>query len=319
MWGELGQAGTERPAGRMNHFTVYDPVKDRLLVLGGFDPYKPGGGCCTNPYQVFKDVWQLDLASDSWSQIGKLEQPLLAFTPIEVAFDGPRNRLVVVGAVFSESSGPAHNVAIDLASWKTTSLPAGPWPSAEWPLRVAFDAARGRIVVHAAYSINKLEGVWIFDVASSTWASVATKTQPEFRFHAPLIAAGAGRAFLFSGYDGETAPSDLWQLDVEGKSWSSVPMSQPPRGRWSHRGVFDPARGSLVGFGGERHGSKDQLETLLIDTSDFSLSEPTLSPAPSRRREHSMVLDTKRRRAIVYGGAFESKHVYDDVWALQLP
>jgi len=61
------------------------------------------------------------------------------------------------------------------------------------------------------------------------------------------------------------------------------------------------------------------LETMLIHRDTLQIDEPTLSPSPVRRRDHTLVLDTRRRRALMYGGAFESDHVFDDVWALQLP
>jgi hypothetical protein len=303
----------------MNHFSVYDRARDRLLVFGGYDPYKPEGGCCVDPYKLPLGVWQLDLETDTWSKLGALPHPMLSFMPIEVALDAPRNRLVVIGAVLTPHSGPAKNLAIDLSSWKVTPLPSGPWPGNEWPLRVAFDAGGQRVVVHAAYSINKVEGVWSLDLKSDTWTKVSTEVHPAFRFHAPLTGASAGRALLFSGYDGESAPTDLWELDVAGKKWRSIALKEFPRGRWSHRAVFDPVRRVLAVFGGSRHGSKKMLETLLIDLGARSTSEPTLTPAPERRRDHSMVLDTTRRRALVFGGAYESKHVYADVWALQLP
>ena len=315
-WEQLGAAGL-KPPGRMNHVAVYDDQKDRLLVLGGFDPYLPEGGCCTSPYQVHNDIWQLDLQTDTWTHVADLSAPLMAFNPTEVGLDRVKNRLVLVGVTQSEHYGPAVSLSVDLTSWSVTTLPAPP-TGGQWPLRVAFDAAGRRMVLHDGYSTAAVRGAWTFSLDSDTWTKLAVADGPALRYHAPLTGA-AGRALLFGGYDGDTVVADLWQLDLQGEKWTQLTLPAGLRGRWSHRAVFDVARDTLVVFGGSRHGSNEMLETMLIHRDTLQIDEPTLSPSPVRRRDHTLVLDTRRRRALMYGGAFESDHVFDDVWALQLP
>ena len=50
-----------------------------------------------------------------------------------------------------------------------------------------------------------------------------------------------------------------------------------------------------------------------------SVTARSLNPAPKAREDHTMVLDTRRRRALLYGGMHASTYVFQDVWALQLP
>ena len=44
-----------------------------------------------------------------------------------------------------------------------------------------------------------------------------------------------------------------------------------------------------------------------------------LMPAPGEHRDHTVVLDTVQRRALVFGGAEDSKRALNDTWALTLP
>ncbi len=87
-------------------------------------------------------------------------------------------------------------------------------------------------------------------------------------------------------------------------------------GRYSHRAVFEPARGTLAVLGGMVF-TLDR-DTLLLDP-ERGIDEPTLEPELPPRREHTAVFDAARRRAIVFGGAYQSERALDDTWALELP
>ena len=316
-WVELATDSGGPPA-RMNHFAFYDGDRDRMVVLGGFDPYLETGGCCRAEYVYYRDVWQLDLRSERWSQIGELERPLLSIYPTEAALDAPRRRVVIVGAVVNPNFGPIVNVALDLDRWGEAPLPAGPWPSGEWPLRAAHDAAAHRIVVHDAMYTAATLGLWVFDLTRDRWSTVEAMDAPIIRYHTQLIAAGRDRYLMYAGYGhpGERT-AELWALDLDGRRWSPVPLVDAPDGRWSHRVVFDAARDRLVVYGGML--LSIHQGTLFVDLGEPSTEDPHLDPEPDGRRDHSMVFDSRRRRALVFGGAHASDHTYGDTWALELP
>jgi len=70
-------------------------------------------------------------------------------------------------------------------------------------------------------------------------------------------------------------------------------------------------------FGGSRH--LVERGTSLIDPERGTARELALDPAAGPRRDFAMVLDTRRRRAVVFGGALQSTRAYGDAWALELP
>ena len=55
-WSQLVTAGTPPPP-QSNHNAAYDPVFDRMVLVGGYDWY------------YFGDVWSCSLASEVWSQL----------------------------------------------------------------------------------------------------------------------------------------------------------------------------------------------------------------------------------------------------------
>lgn len=310
-WREIATGPEPHPDARMHHFAVIDESTDRMIVLGGIDPY-----CCGSP-GFRNDVWALDLTTDTWTLLGELSRPLLGTTAVEAALDVERNRVVIVGAVSDFGGSPPSNVSVDLDTLEITRVAGGPWPAESVPLRAAFDRAGQRVVVHDAYFIDRTEGVWILDLASERWSSLDVADAPGQLFHAPLTMSGPDRALLYSGYTGETGSDAVFELDLTSGRFARLPLRAEPGGRFSHRAVFDPVRGALFVVGGTLF-TVDR-GTLVLDARAPSIVEPVLDPAPGGRRDHTLVLDRRRRRAITFGGAEQSAHAWADTWALELP
>ena len=307
---------SERPPGRLSHLAVYDERNDRMIVFGGYDPYGELGGCCIDPYLLHRDIWALDLRTERWTRVGELPHPLMALNPVVAALDRPRNRIVVVGAVDEPNFGRVRNVAIDLTTFDTTSIPAGPW-GRQWPLRATHDPVGERVIVHDAYYEVTEEAVWTLDLPRSAWTAAETEGAPTLRFHTPLTQTGSS-AIMYGGF--EASDDRLWRLDADFR-WTALPLSgELERGRWNHRAVHEPARNSLIVYGGMFN--IEHLGTYVIDLDETRGYAPVfdaLGPVPPGRRDHSMILDTTRRHAVVFGGARNDAEALDDTWALQLP
>ena len=61
IWKQIG--GTQPPA-RSRHMMAYDPGEKRILLFGGRFRSATNGN-----YTLYNDLWQLDLATDTWTQI----------------------------------------------------------------------------------------------------------------------------------------------------------------------------------------------------------------------------------------------------------
>ena len=315
-WIELGP-DAEHPPARLNHLAVYDRDLDRVIVFGCFDPYGEVGGCCLTPYIHHFDVWGLDMRTQTWTRLAELPENLLATHPMEVAHDRANDRLVFI-AQTDFDGGPSRVFALELGSWSLTRLPSGPWPARSGPLRSAFDPAANELVVHDAVFEDTTGGTWALDLGTDTWSTVETEDAPEVRFHTPLSSAGAGTFYMYGGFaHAGDGVGELWRLDRRRGRWTPVVLDAEQVGRWSHRAIYEPVRGRLVVFGGSR--GVVGRGTLLIDPRSGATEEAELEPAPGFRRDFTMVLDSRRRRAIVFGGALESTRAYGDSWALELP
>lgn len=309
------------PPARLAHLAVYDDVDDRMIVLGGYDPYLDVGACCVDPYVMRQDIWTLDLETQTWTLVAELPTPLLALHPVALALDRPRGRLVVVGAVDEPNFGRARNLTIDLSTWEVSELPSGPWPAREWPLRASHDPARHRIVVHETMFELVRHGVYVFDLATDEWLTDSVGGgEPGVRYHTPLVHS-RDAAYLYAGYGPDEPPDRIWRLNAGDLSWTSTMLTgDVEEGRWSHRAVHEPLRELFVVFGGMRNSA--HLATLLIELPTGLARAPvfdTIDPIPQGRRDHSMVLDARRRRALVFGGAHGSEVALSDTWALTLP
>jgi hypothetical protein len=311
-WVELAPEAAERPPARLDHFAAIDPDADEMIVLGGFDPY-----CCGSPYRQHVDVWTLDLATERWREAGRIAHPLLGLTPVEVAFDAPRHRLVIVGASFDFERGPLRDVAVDVRTWAITEIPGRPFPRDAQPLRAAWDRERGRILVSDAYFTERTAGLWSLDLATDRWTTLPGEGDLAQLFHTPLTKIGPDRAIVYSGYTGETGSEDLWYLDLRGGRWTPSLGAGEDGGRFGHRCVFEPANAMLAVFGGSLF--LEDRGLTLFDMRTGGLLLAALVPTPPSRRDFTFVLDGPRRRAIAFGGAHQSERAYADTWALEFP
>ena len=74
------------PSGRSEHTAIYDPVRDRMVVFGGYD------GTLRN------DVWALSLSgSPAWSALAPAGSPPSARYGHTAIYDPVRDRMVVFG------------------------------------------------------------------------------------------------------------------------------------------------------------------------------------------------------------------------------
>jgi hypothetical protein len=117
-WSTVAAAGTP-PSTRYAHTAIYDAVRDRMLVFGGYD-----GAAGT-----LNDAWSLSMAgSPAWSALAPAGSPPAARMWHTAIYDAVRDRMLVFGGL--ESPGDVHVDRNDLwaLEWETpVSVPeSGP-------------------------------------------------------------------------------------------------------------------------------------------------------------------------------------------------
>jgi len=313
-WTQLTPSGTP-PSGRCRHSAIYDPVRDRMLVFGGFFP-------------SVNDVWALSLAgTPAWTRLSPSGTPPSVRGGHSAIYDPVRDRMVVFGGVDASNSQLNDVWALSLVgtpAWTQLS-PSGTPPSARDGHSAIYDPVRDRMVVFGGYSsFSFLNDVWALSLAGTpAWTRLTPSgTPPSTRAgHSAIYDSVRDRMVVFGGYSGSDL-NDVWALSLAGPpAWTQLTTSgTPPSARYSHSAIYDPGRDRMVVFGGGNSISPYYLN----DVWALSLAGPPawtqLIPSgtlPTARDLHSAIYDPVRDRMVVFGG-HDGTNGRNDVWALSL-
>ncbi len=311
-WTMLSPVGTP-PNARYGHTAIYDPLRDRMVVFGGYDG--------VNTYQ---DAWSLSLSGTlAWTALapeGASPQPRFYHTAI---YDSVQDRMVVFGG-FNYSSGyfqDAWALPLSAATGWATLTPNGVAPSARALHSAVFDMVGDRMLVFGGETLNSivLNDVWALSLAGApTWTTLAPEgTAPGARYgHTAIYDSARGRMVVFGGGGSGSYFADVCVLSVgDPPTWSiSTPGGIRPSARVRHSAIYDPLRENMVVFGGfdGTQYLNDTWKLSMAGTPTWSMLTPGGS-TPSPRASPSAIYDPVRDRMLVFGGNF-----YQDVWALSL-
>lgn len=89
LWKQVNEVrqSPELPRGRIDHSAVYDPVGDRMVVFGGYDPLDVA---------LPLDTWGLDLSSGRWSELRSSADAKPDWYGQTAVYDSKRHRVVAV-------------------------------------------------------------------------------------------------------------------------------------------------------------------------------------------------------------------------------
>jgi hypothetical protein len=235
-WVDRTPAGT-KPVVRTGHALVYDASRSRVTLFGGYD-----GSIRRN------DTWEWN--GTSWVDRTPLGTKPTARYQHAATYDSARSRLVMFGG--NDTSNVSKN---DVWEWDGTNwydvTPAGTKPSVRWRHAMAYDAARGRVVLFGGedQTVRKND-VWEWD--GSTWVDkTPAGLKPSARkFHTMAYDSARARVVMFGGDDGGTGwRDDIWEWD--GTSWvDKTPTQRNLTGRYLHGMTYDSARSRMVLYGG---------------------------------------------------------------------
>lgn len=203
------------PSPRTGHAMAYDPLRDRVLVVGG---RRVGDA----PLTI--DVWALTLDPPAWTQLqtaGTAPAPRQSHSLI---YDAGRDRLVLFGG----NTGPAYfdstsNELFELAfasrpggTWLALAAPGGPSPRQD--SAVAVDLRRGRMLLFGgAFDYTRYTSeLWALDLKGNSWSLLTPITgAPSARFGATAAYDEAGdRLVLLGGRDASALGerNDTWDF-----------------------------------------------------------------------------------------------------------
>jgi hypothetical protein len=295
------------------HSTIYDPIRDRLVVFGG-----QGYGGSTN------EVWAFYLSGiPHWSRLQPSGTLPSARGFHSAVYDTTADRMIVFGG----SDGSAKNDVWELSfagnpTWTKLTPSGTPPPPREWHVAV-LDRARNRMLVHGGVNGGtRLGDVWALSLgASPAWTQItAGGASPGGRSsHCALLDVANDRMIVFAGLDGTgAATNSIWSLSLGATpTWSALAATgTPPTARYGASARYDKLRHRALFFGGGI-GAPNTSETWALSLTGTPAW--TLLPAPNPpqgRQFHTSAYDPFGDRLLVFGGS--SGPVLSDTWALPL-
>jgi hypothetical protein len=281
------------------HCGVYDPVRQRLVVFGGFDP----GGARS-------DVWTLSLIGPSqWQNITPTGIKPLARGDASAIYDPVGDRLIVFGGV----SGPGvfgDVWALSLSEpvhW--TELTPGGGPSPRAVAAAIYDPIGRRMLIFGgANGGTTMTDVWALSLdGSPSWSQIIPSGTPPFVQRQCSATYDPLRRRMIVGQ------TDVWALSLDATpTWSQISAQYIDPG---HRFVYDPGADRLIRYGHAYFTADPAVYTLSLSTPD-ALWQRINPPGPLGRQYHVMVYDSYQDRLIVYGGW--SADWYNDTWSMPL-
>ncbi len=287
------------PSRRSGHTAIYDPIRDRIILFGGYD------GANRN------DVWVLPLGGTAeWSELappGEAPTPRANHSAI---YDPVRDRMLVFGG--TDGVSYRNDVwALSLSgspAWSQLT-PSGAPPSARVGQAAIYDPPRDRLVIFGGDDggLTVLNDCWSLSLSGTpAWSAISTSGNvPLGRSgHAAIYDPLRDRMIVFGGDDGTLYFNDVEALSLSTAAWSVLAASgAPPSGRSRHTAVYDSNGDRLVVFGGEDAAFRFNQTWGLTLAGDAAWAE--LAPSgvvPSARARHAAVYDPLRGRLIVLAG-----------------
>lgn len=300
-WDQILPAGAP-PAPRSGHAAVYDPVRQRMIVIGGVQ-----GGA------YLGDVWVLSLAGPPvWNLLavqGSAPHPRAYHSAI---YDPHGDRVLVFGGHDAVTGATRDVWVLSLAGTPTWSLmaPSGPPPPARLQHGAIHDPTRQRMLVFGGQRGDSFDDVWELTLgATPTWSILFPlgSAYPPRHAHSMVYDSAHDRAIVFGGTvqeDVEFKTNEVLSLTLDPLTWTRPINEARPFPREGHSAVIDLPRDRMIVFGGTTSFGAPFNDAWALDLEQeqgWTLLAPAGTP-PAGRFDHAAIYDPVGQRMIVFGG-----------------
>lgn len=223
--GAFRRLDADGPSRRGRHVAALDPARRTMLVHGGRFRRASSG-----PYRLLGDLWALDLATDTWTELPAPTAPPPRANHVGVVAG---DRLVIHGGNASTDGAafdPLDDVwAYDLTARRWTELDVGDGPAARLFHAGAASPDGTTLYVYGGGDANAFLGpffgdLWALDLATGAWTALhdGADDAPAARIWASLTADPDGTGLLlFGGHDDQALGNrnDVWRFDLANRRW----------------------------------------------------------------------------------------------------
>ena len=209
-WTQLTPTGT-KPAARHGHNTIYDPVRDRLIVFGGRDVIGRRN-----------DVWQLSLSgTPAWLQLTPSGTPPTPRSDATAIYDPVRDRMIVFGGFDGMPTwkGDVWELTFSPLAWNQITVLGG--PTARSRHAAIYDPVNDGMVVFGGWdgTGHWTNDVWNLSLAGSpSWHDITPSagSAPDPRWGHTAIYDAANRRLVIFGGSAATGFffDDAWALSL---------------------------------------------------------------------------------------------------------
>jgi galactose oxidase-like protein len=304
VWRELHPLGPT-PAPSRGHSAIYDPVRDRMIVFGGYYERLACGTCGLEVVQN-QGTWALSLSDPpTWTPLDPTGVPAAyIWRRFHTAiYDPLGDRMIVYGGDrLGVTLDDLWSLSLQTMAW--TQLTPSPTPGGRANHAAVLDPVRNRMLVFGCSAACGSQGeVWSLSLLGTpAW----TKLVPTGAAAVKNVDGGA--AVYEPVHDRvvfrTVGQAQVWSLSLSGalawRLWDPPGEAPAPGGA----AVYDIGRGRMVFFGPD-------LSALSIS------SDPAWEDFyPPRRDGPSLIYDAQRCRMVMFGGY--NGRPLDDVWTLSL-
>jgi len=294
-WTERTATGT-KPSPRWGQAAAFDGSRGKVVVFGGWD-INTGG--------YLDDLWDWDPTTAAWTQ---------RLTGTEANLPSPR---IYASLVSNDSAGRLELVA---GMVNSTTYYGGYGTGGYF-----YGGSGGSVTVMPPlppiigpggyYTNVASKEVWELEPVAPTFTnrSAALNSPGRLTDHAMAYCPDTGKVYLYGGLDDTYVVHDnLWEWD--GTTWSEVTADVKPPARMDAGLAYDPARKSLILFGGQNTYSS-YYASVYNDTWEWNSTTrkwTQLFPTtmPDARFGHGMVTDTVRNKILLFGGMTQNNSYY---------
>jgi hypothetical protein len=317
------------PTGRYVGAQIYDPIRDRLIVFGGFD-----GG------RVLDELWQMSFTGDHvWQEMSPAgERPAARYLHSAV-YDSVEDRMIMTGGVVL-GTVVDEVWALGLSGTPTWQrlVTSGGGPGARFGQTLAYDAQTRELLAFGGADASGVmrNDLWRLSLETLEWGRIVPPLlSPGAQRHAGIWDTATSRFVLLGGDQGAGITGDAFTRPVDSQTFwqTTTPEGMPLPPRRDLASVYLPARRSLVCFGGEGPAPGEQdsttwtvsvptqfpaesfrVETLTFDTLVVD-SVPIPPAVPRRRLGAAFIHDRALDRCVLYGGQIGAA-LTGEVWGL---
>ncbi len=194
-WRRVASVG---PAARWGHAAVYDAKRDRMIVFAG----QSGGG-------ELADVWALDLASETWTQLATGPGPAPRVNPAAVV-DPTHDRMIVVGGRTGLATLFDDVWALDLGTLQWTELAHGPGPRQR--AHYATDGTHAWFYGGEGF-LSVFGDLWQLDFSNDAWTELPNAGDAPPSRTCGAMAFVDGALFVNGGHDVAFVRDGTWRYD----------------------------------------------------------------------------------------------------------